>query len=385
MERETDRMDNKAKRICIVAKGFFPENTPRSFRATELAKQFAREGHQVTVYTNDKEYDYTAFEREYNVSVLSYGKLRFKPLRSNGIPVLGELKRKLGRLLFMLVDYPNIEITWKLKSKLKQLQEQDLLVSIAVPYAVHWGVAWARRKDKKLANVWVADCGDPFMGNTLESFRYPFYFSFLEKWFCRKVDYLTVPTQGAIKSYYQEFHHKIKVIPQGFNFQDIVIKQEYSTNNIPTFAYCGGIAATGVRSPFKLLELLSQIDRPFVFHIYATGGLDLLKDKITGLEDKVVLHKAIDRVELIKRLAKMDFLVNFDNGTMHQVPSKLIDYSLSGRPIMNIFPASPDKALLMAFLEGNYQGQWKIKNLEEYNITNVTKNFLELLNHSSVS
>ena len=40
-------MDNK--RILIVGRTFFPEQSPRSFRTTELAKEFARQGHQVEV------------------------------------------------------------------------------------------------------------------------------------------------------------------------------------------------------------------------------------------------------------------------------------------------------------------------------------------------
>jgi len=368
-----------AKKITIVAKAFYPDNSPRSFRATELAKQFAKEGHQVTVFINEKDFDYTEFEREHNLTIKSYGRLKFKPLRSNGTRI-GEMKRKLGRLLFMLMDYPNIEITWKVKAALKNLEKQDLLISIAVPYAVHWGVAWARTKENPLAKVWAADCGDPFMGNTLESFRYPFYFSFLEKWFCRKAEYLTVPTAGAIDSYYKEFHGKIRVIPQGFNFKDVEITPGEVRNEVPTFAYSGGIAQTGVRSPFPLLNLLSKTDKNFVFHIYATNNHHLLENKLADYGGRVGLHKAVPRKELLAHLAKMDFLVNLDNGTSHQVPSKLIDYSLTGRPILNIQPAHPDPALINEFLNGDYSRQWVLKNLQDYDITNVCKSFLNLAN-----
>lgn len=36
-------------RIVIVTAYYYPLNVPRAFRATELAHEFARRGHQVTV------------------------------------------------------------------------------------------------------------------------------------------------------------------------------------------------------------------------------------------------------------------------------------------------------------------------------------------------
>ena len=76
-------------------------------------------------------------------------------------------------------------------------------------------------KKPKTAKKWIADCGDPFMGAKLETFRKPFYFKYFEKDFCRKADYITVPAEGAKKAYYSEFLGKIRVIPQGFNFKQI--------------------------------------------------------------------------------------------------------------------------------------------------------------------
>lgn len=40
------------KKILIVTNGYYPKNSPRSFRATEFAKELHRQGHQVTVITH---------------------------------------------------------------------------------------------------------------------------------------------------------------------------------------------------------------------------------------------------------------------------------------------------------------------------------------------
>jgi hypothetical protein len=61
----------------------------------------------------------------------------------------------------------------------------DLLISIAAPHSIHWGIAWARKDGSPIAGIWIADCGDPFMGKENDTFRPPFYFRYLEKWFCQ--------------------------------------------------------------------------------------------------------------------------------------------------------------------------------------------------------
>ena len=142
--------------------------------------------------------------------------------------------------------------------------DYDLMISFAVPYPIHWGVAWSVTKKHRISEVWVADCGDPYMGDVLDSFRHPFYFKYLEKWFCRKADFIAIPVKSAITGYYPEFHHKIRIIPQGFDFDLKPVKSEEVQNDIPTFAYAGGFLK-GIRDPEPLMKYLSGLDFPFRF------------------------------------------------------------------------------------------------------------------------
>src|SRR5690606_30622624 len=103
---------------------------------------------------------------------------------------------------------------------------------------------------------WIADCGDPFMGNKFRTRA--FYFKYVEKWFCRKADFLSVPIEGAIQAYYPEFKEKIKVIPQGFNFKDFAIPESVPNNPLPTFIYAGTFYP-GLRDPTSFLEYLATL------------------------------------------------------------------------------------------------------------------------------
>ena len=73
----------------------------------------------------------------------------------------------------------------------------------------------------------------------------------------------------------------------------------------------------------------------------------------------------------------MDFLINFDNNVSTQLPSKLIDYSLTGRPVLNI-DHSADFEVLISFMDGDYKNKMKLDSPDNYDIRNVANKFLEL-------
>lgn len=58
---------------------------PRAFRATEIAKEFSKRGHNVTVPTHKGNNDYSEFERKYNLKVKDFVKGRWKDIHTNSI------------------------------------------------------------------------------------------------------------------------------------------------------------------------------------------------------------------------------------------------------------------------------------------------------------
>ena len=96
---------------------------------------------------------------------------------------------------------------------------------------------------------------------------------------------------------------------------------------------------------------------------------------------RILLHKPVPREKLLPHLSEMDFLVNLlIKGTeTKQVPSKLIDYGLTGRPILNIDALCLDAILIDEFMKKNYTQSFKVENIQRYNIKNVSKQFLDLI------
>ncbi len=159
------------------------------------------------------------------------------------------LKESLSRVMLSLFEYPFVELMFRVRKALQTESGFDLLISIAVPYPVHWGVLMARNKKHAIAPVWVADCGDPYTGFEKSIFYKAFYLKMLSAAVYKKCDFITVPFNGAINAYPQKFHSKIRIIPQGFNLAEIeVFKGEILSYGSPTFGLCGCIYSRTKRS-----------------------------------------------------------------------------------------------------------------------------------------
>jgi hypothetical protein len=368
-----------SKKILLVSSAFYPENSPRSFRATELAKAFYKLGHDITVLTQFREYDYSQFLGDHQVKLTMLHKPILPSVPDISLRPFSFILRGFKRILTLLFEYPEIEGMYWIRKSLKKETGFDLMISFAVPFHVHWGVAWAR-KENRIAKIWIADCGDPYMFARLDRFKKPFYFKYLEMMFCRGCDFISVPFVEMQKQFYPQFNSKIKVIPQGFNFKEVILCNERPHSNSILFVFAGSIIP-GKRDLTQLLIFLASVEYDFVFRIYTEQKEFFLKHK-NSLEKKLEILDYIDRLSLIYEMSKCDFLVNVDTSlddseNVEAVPSKLIDYALSGRPILNINSVRLDEAKVIAFLNKDYTRQ-RIIDLSKHDIITVSHQFLEL-------
>lgn len=366
-------------KIVILSGTMFPHISARSFRTTELAKGLAKMGHEVTLYTILGKYDYTGFLNNYpNITLKSFGKTRFGNPNSDGYLKKNIIQRALTRLLYNVIDYPRCEYFFKAISALKKEEQFDYLITIAHPYGIHWGAAYFRRKN--LSNpkfkYWVSDCGDPFMGDP-DVKRWKFLLKPIELFWCRMTDAITIPVEHGSSGYYDEAQNKIHIVPQSVDFSSFVLK-EYKPNSTPTFLYSGAVYPN-MRDPRSFLEYLSTLDCDFKFIVYAPSD-SVFGDFKKALGPKLEINRYIPRNELVKIMSTMDFLININNNSLVQTPSKLIDYSISKRPILNISTNfnMTEMANFESFLKADYTAQYKVPDLEQYDSKNVCAKFIEL-------
>lgn len=362
-------------KIVIISRTLFPFNAPRSMRTTNLSIELSRQGHQVTVYAVLGSYDYKDFEKKYQVRVKNLGPTSFAKLNSDLNQAEPSLLNKImTRILHKPLEFPDIELMFKTYSALKKEKDVDVLITVATPFPIHWGAALYKRNCLKMfPKKWVADCGDPYMGNEFN--KHPFYFKYIEKWFCKKTDYISIPVQKAVKAYYPEFHEKIKIIPQGFDFT--LDNDQPAPNNVkPTFLYAGGFDPK-FRDPRPFLDYLAKKNIDFKFILY-TGSKELIEPYKKQFQDKLEVKDYIPRDRLLQEMKKADFLVNIENISNVQTPSKLIDYAIAGRPILSISQNEIDYAVVDEFLNKNYGQQFEVKNIMQYHIRHVAQEFIKL-------
>jgi hypothetical protein len=361
-------------RILIASSAFYPENSPRSLRATELAKEFVRLGHNVVVLTVSGDSRTEIFAKENGIEL----KLISRSYKSIVIPARGILNlvaRIINRILLLAFEYPDIELMFKYRKALLTESGYDLLISFAVPYPVHWGVGRAMRKNKNISSLWIADCGDPYMGLENDSFKKLFYFKYLEVMFCRKADYITIPVKEAITAYYPEFRNKIRVIPQGLSFPpkgNLIVR-----NSVPVFMYAGNVGSyQHYAVPF--FELLKKTACEFHFKIF-TNSPAIFEDGLNSISTKVSICPYLEREDLLVELERADFLVYFPYKHSTQKSMKLIDYGYTGKPILEYTATTKDDLIFKEFLEKKYSHSLPKVEIDEYKIEHVSQQFLSLV------
>lgn len=360
-------------KILIISRIIFPKQSPRAFRTTELATELARRGHDVTVYAVQSNFDYTEFTKKSGIKVKTI-KMTWSTLNSVDYVRYNLLDKILKHALGYPLEFPDIEFCWKVPQILKKEKNVDLLITIAYPHPIHWGAAIAKKCLKsQFPQKWISDCGDPYMGSAIG--RHPFYFKYIENFWGRETDYVTIPIEEARKGYSTKIQDKIRIVPQGFDFSKTPICTSYKKNNIPAFAYAG-TTYKGVRDPSIFLEYLTTLKQDFRLHIY--GGDAIFNKFRDRLGNKMIIHGKLDRKKLIYELSTMDFLINLTNPNSIQSPSKLIDYSLSKRPVLDISLKFEEVSAFNEFIKGDYSKQHQPIDLEIYDIRNVVDKFLSL-------
>lgn len=360
-------------KILIVSGSFEPEIGPRAFRTTELAKELSSLGHDVTVCIPDKGKDYLSYIKDWPMTIKFY---KYFPIRRKYFGC-SLVDRTLFYFENWLIDYPAFKSLREVRNFVCNESSYDLLITIAVPHFIHWAVGQIYESGHKIAKTWVADCGDPYMLNKIGK-KKPFYFKPYELRWCRECDYISVPIESDIDHFYPQFRDKIRVIPQGFNIDDLKGEIAPPQNDVVTFAYAGNFIKN-VRDPRPLLDFLVNSNKSFKLIFYTASNF-LLEPYVAKLGDKLEIKGILPRKELIKSLRECDFLLNIDNGSAGQRPSKLIDYALTGRPIMSITSSKLDTKKIDAFLERDYSQRYIVENVSQYDIHNVAQQFLHLCN-----
>jgi len=364
-------------KIHIVTGHFYPQLHPRAFRAKELALEFARRGFDVIV-TNCwtiNDFDYVNYAKDNNIRVRNLD-IFVSSLQGNSIT---KTRGLFSQLFSFLKEYFLAGSFFYrgplIAKKLTIDNDTDLVIALSTPFTCVYAVSRYLKKHG-VKCVAIADSGDPFY-NSKQSPK-AIWFKFIEASVYKQYNFLTIPTGNAIKLYAPMIkREKIQVIPQGFNMDNIKLYKG-EINNPVKLAYAG-VFYRDIRNPEFLFKYLASIEQKFEFHLFMRERdsiIDEMISKYPSLDGKIYV-KSLPHDELIYELSRMHFLVNIENLSNTQMPSKLIDYGMAGRPILSCNEKTFSKEILDNFMAGNYDGQYKI-DVKQYDIRHIASEFLQL-------
>lgn len=359
-------------KILIISNHAYPAQGPRAFRTTELSEQLVKVGHEVVLYTVHGKYDYAQYEKETGIKRRDI-KPRFATVANDDTKRYNIFDKFMFHYFSRILLWPLCEFHFLVEHIIKENPNMDMLITIAFPHSIHSGAARAKKRNPDIfPKTWICDCGDPFMLNPF--IKAPKYMKYFEDMWCSMCDYIAVPTTESYKGYYELYWDKIKVIPQGFDFSKTPIA-EYKKNDVPTFLFMGSIYP-GVRDPHTFMDYLLKYDKPYKFIMMMRTPLEEKYVKESKGQIEYITGKG--RKDVVWECSRVDFLINITNPSSVQTPSKLIDYGIAGRPILDVSNDFSDPSRFLKFYEGNYSDRHEIVCLDNFRIENIARQFVKL-------
>jgi glycosyltransferase involved in cell wall biosynthesis len=367
--------------LLVISFYYTPAISPRAFRWSAVAEEWVRRGHRVTVISSVSPGD-PREEVLNGVRVLRVGGRLSEAVRTRfGSPsalrpraaaeavpapasapgrrrALRHVAKWVHDRTWKKVYWPDFACLWYPAARdeaLRVAEEEgvDGLVTVSLPFSGHMAGLPLKRRDGALP--WLVDIGDPFAffhRTPLNNHAlYRRRNDRAESTVLRLADVVSVTTEPTLERYVEMFPHvrgKIRVVPPLLVPPDV---EPAPRDPVPLRLVFVGTLFRRFRSPAFLLELFHALEgegggRPMELHFY--GDLHdcapCFEPYAGSLGQRVFLHGAVPRTEAYAAMLSADVLVNIGNDTEYQLPSKVVDYASTGRPVVNVVRTPADNS-----------------------------------------
>jgi hypothetical protein len=370
------------RRVLIISFSYAPMLNPRAFRWTALAEGIARRGIEVDVITSWVTKS-PLVEHHNGVTVYRAGWHWLESLRElirrrrNRVPAQSTAgadgKRAIARMwLRHVVQFLNAQVWSKLywpdsncqwyfparqiALRLVRSRQYDTIVSVAPSFTAVLVGQVARKASS--SSRWILDLGDPF--SFLTEFPpnnlrlYESLNKRVERHAFDKASGISVTnsaTSGTYAKLFPESAHKLKVIPPLLTPVRNAGKQRFfPEGKVKRLVYTGTLYRN-LREPGFLLNLFeaSLADNsigPIELHFFGdVSSCASIFDRYRSLIDtKLFIHGLVSRDAVARATNEATILVNIGNDTVSQLPSKVVEYAATGKPIVNIVRTSNDSS-----------------------------------------
>ena len=352
---------NKIKNILIVTHQFIPHQSPRTTRWKLLYDELIKSGFNVTVVTGTLQTKSDSNIR-YNGNRKASGIVKNLRSKSNIEQdssyknYLYKLLKKIYRFFYKFFAWPDYTMFWIYsiwKNRKKIDIDYDLIISVSLPFSSHVA-AYIINRDKN--KKWIIDIGDPFSlkNNAFENNRYlykslNYYF---ENKFYKKAHQVVFTHQESANEHKKFFNipeNKVIIGNPISSFSQSLFQKSISYNyeTKPIKVGYFGVLTKGVRSPNEVLKFFHKTD--FELHWYTNpDSIEMIKQnkidqKYNKFFDMVTRNEALE-----KMVDSLHCLLSIGNLNPAQLPSKVIEYISTGKPVLHFVEIQDDPVLKIA-------------------------------------
>lgn len=340
-------------KVLIINYYYPPMVEPHAHRWAQIAQKWADEGFSVYVIAG-KVKGVPDFEKKDGVNITRVGLIRKQSVQTGHVEdklsstsAFSIFIKSFFKKGYRLFYWPDGLWHWFPYSFLSALsfrkKEMDLIVSYSPSFSAHLAAIILKKLSTK-DSKWIADYGDPFsISYTMPPNNFSL-FKGVNKFFERKVFAVAdsiVFTNHETREEYREllscFNKKCFVIP---HLVDLKLLYSRTKSSVPDgsqikIVYLGAFHK-GIREPHELFALAEKLwivsEGKVVLHVYGPdNGFNL-----AGRGVPVVYHGPVNKEQAIKIMKESDLLVNVGNKNCIMVPSKIVEYIASGRPMINL-------------------------------------------------
>lgn len=268
----------------------------------------------------------------------------------------------ISRLFYFWTNPRKIEWTWAAKTLLRKrdLSSYDAVVTLSQPHSTHLLGLWLKRE---FHLPWVSYFSDPWIDNpysnlTTDSFLRAYHSKLEEKVLAQsdKVLVTSEETREQFLSRYPDMKNKFSVLPHCFVPAWYPESKKVVQSKPIIILHCGNFY--GPRSPRPIFEALAELDKSTAIskkirlELVGDMGERHHKDLIDLNISHFVHHKpTVPYLGSLSLQSQADWLLVVDapSGDKPSVflPSKLMDYFGSKKPILGITPSEGASARVL--------------------------------------
>ena len=378
----------------LITHQFIPHLSPRTTRWKLLVDELIAQGHEVTVITGTKqENQNNLFETIFIGNSGASDIIVSLRNQSNNVDPKKTLKgiffkflKKIYRFLIRNFAWPDYAMFWlisvfKIKNKLDL--KYDILITVSLPFSSHIA---GYIINKKINKPWIMDIGDPFTLKKTAPENNSFLFGslnkYVEKKFYSQASKILFTHDDAREFHVKKFeidHTKTEVGQPISKFQDklyeLTKNYDYSVKDIK-FGYFG-IFTQGVRTPDNFLKFINEFNNYEMYWYINSDSENILKRN--NLDDsKHNFNSFVSRDEALQLMTKsFHCLLSIGNLNPNQLPSKVIEYIATGKPVVHFAEIKNDPVIKIA---DEFENLFIITNNTDINIfkKDLNKYFLEI-------